>query len=454
VPVYSQNQFVDFSGPYNYPVGYKPNSMAAGNLDNENFFLVTTTPDTNDIPILLGNAEGELSIPILLPSDYSRPTFISIGDLNRDGKSDMVLTVDPIIRLYFGDGSGKFPNVSGVYNGSNAITGTILGDFTNDGILDLAGVFTWQQNVVSVLVGDSTGSFSRFGNYISSGDEHAKALALAVGDINKDSNKDIIVAHNNPGHISVLWGDGTGRFFTRSSFNLTASSNSVAVDDLNNDGNLDIVVVGQSYDNISVLLGNGIGGFSEPAYFIVGTSPGSVVIADLNKDGILDVTVANQGSNNISVLVGDGSGSFSNPINFPSGSEPIKVIAQDFNGDGLIDLATANHESSDISILLNSSVSSVNETITHSQNKITLFQNFPNPFNPITKINFTIQKRSKLSLKVFDVLGREVVELVKGDIEAGEYEINFDASSLPSGIYIYKLRADSFEQSCKMVLLH
>jgi hypothetical protein len=166
------------------------------------------------------------------------------------------------------------------------------------------------------------------------------------------------------------------------------------------------------------------------------------------------VTVANQGSNNISVLVGDGSGSFSNPINFPSGSEPIKVIAQDFNGDGLIDLATANHESSDISILLNSSVSSVNETITHSQNKITLFQNFPNPFNPITKINFTIQKRSKLSLKVFDVLGREVVELVKGDIEAGEYEINFDASSLPSGIYIYKLRADSFEQSCKMVLLH
>ena len=82
-----------------------------------------------------------------------------------------------------------------------------------------------------------------------------------------------------------------------------------------------------------------------------------------------------------------------------------------------------------------------------------LSQNYPNPFNPSTKITYSIPERSNVSLKVFDLLGSEVIELVNGEIETGTYDINFNASQLSSGIYFYKLQAGSFVQTRKMILL-
>jgi len=82
-----------------------------------------------------------------------------------------------------------------------------------------------------------------------------------------------------------------------------------------------------------------------------------------------------------------------------------------------------------------------------------LSNNYPNPFNPSTKITYSIPERSSVSLKVFDLLGSEVVELVKGEVETGAYEITFNASNLPSGVYFYQLQAGSFLQTRKMILL-
>ncbi len=85
--------------------------------------------------------------------------------------------------------------------------------------------------------------------------------------------------------------------------------------------------------------------------------------------------------------------------------------------------------------------------------KFELSQNFPNPFNPSTKITYSIPERGNVSLKVFDLLGSEVAELVKGEMVAGTYDITFNASNLPSGVYFYRLQAGSFTQTKKMILL-
>jgi hypothetical protein len=82
-----------------------------------------------------------------------------------------------------------------------------------------------------------------------------------------------------------------------------------------------------------------------------------------------------------------------------------------------------------------------------------LSQNYPNPFNPTTNIKYSITKESQVILKVFDILGREVECFVNQKQSAGSYEVNFNASKLSSGIYIYRIIAGDFVQSMKMILI-
>lgn len=82
-----------------------------------------------------------------------------------------------------------------------------------------------------------------------------------------------------------------------------------------------------------------------------------------------------------------------------------------------------------------------------------LSQNYPNPFNPTTNIKYSITKESQVTLKVYDVIGREVVTLVNQNQKAGSYEVNFNASKLASGVYIYRITSNDFVQSMKMMLM-
>jgi hypothetical protein len=82
-----------------------------------------------------------------------------------------------------------------------------------------------------------------------------------------------------------------------------------------------------------------------------------------------------------------------------------------------------------------------------------LSQNYPNPFNPSTTIKFTIPKSGFVTLKVFNILGQEVARLADGELTAGNHEVKFDASRLSSGVYIYKLQANDFSSSKKMMLI-
>jgi hypothetical protein len=86
-------------------------------------------------------------------------------------------------------------------------------------------------------------------------------------------------------------------------------------------------------------------------------------------------------------------------------------------------------------------------------NGFTLSQNYPNPFNPTTKINYSIPHSSDVKIKVFDILGNEIVTLIDEYKMAGVYEQTFDANNLPSGVYFYRMVSGSFSQTNKMILL-
>lgn len=82
-----------------------------------------------------------------------------------------------------------------------------------------------------------------------------------------------------------------------------------------------------------------------------------------------------------------------------------------------------------------------------------LEQNFPNPFNPVTTIRFSLARTVDVNLAVYDVLGRRVTLLVNERKNAGVYEVNFDASRLSSGVYLYRLQAGEYVATKKLLLL-
>jgi len=85
--------------------------------------------------------------------------------------------------------------------------------------------------------------------------------------------------------------------------------------------------------------------------------------------------------------------------------------------------------------------------------KYSLANNYPNPFNPSTTIEYQIPELSFVAIKVFDVIGNEITILVDEEKPAGSYEVEFNASALPSGVYLYQLKAEEFISTKKMILL-
>ena len=140
----------------------------------------------------------------------------------------------------------------------------------------------------------------------------------------------------------------------------------------------------------------------------------------------------------------------SNPSEISRFNKPSGLIALDNNnvlyvvkpGEGLY-------------ILTNDLITDVNENkITDSRpNSYDLFQNYPNPFNPSTIIKYSIPKEENVTLKIYDVLGREIKTLVNEAKPAGNYEVEFDGSNLSSGIYFYQIQTGDYTETKKMLLL-
>ena len=97
--------------------------------------------------------------------------------------------------------------------------------------------------------------------------------------------------------------------------------------------------------------------------------------------------------------------------------------------------------------------SEITTAVLENVSEFKLDQNFPNPFNPTTRINYTVPARTNVKLRVYDLLAQMVAELANGTHEAGRYEVTFDGSNLPSGAYFYKLEAGSYIEVKKLLLV-
>ncbi len=327
--------------PQNLAVGPSPRDVAIGDLNNDG--KLDLVVPTDKLAVLLGDGAGGFSAqtPDVLPG--SNPNSVALGDLNNDGKLDAVVANRALsnILVLLGDGTGGFGAplvISNVRPESVA-----LGDLNADGKLD--AVVSNNLGDTLTFLGDGTGNLSRVPALALTG-----KAGVTLGDLNNDGRLDALI-DSTSGFISLLLGDGVGSFGSGSLLTLPAvSKTTAALGDLNGDGKLDVLIANLGLRSVSVRLGDGVGGFTNAPSFSA-DAPQSVKLGDFDGDGKLDALVVN--SSFVSVLRGDGTGGFSAMQDFATGTNSRAAALGDLNNDGRLDAVVANLGSSDVSILLN-----------------------------------------------------------------------------------------------------
>jgi hypothetical protein len=337
------------------PVGHTPFSVAVADVNGDGKAdLAVANRGSNDVTVLLGNAAGGFrATPGSPVKAGGEPFSVASADFNGDGKSDLAVANNTSnnVTVLLGNGSGGFSAAPGSPVGvAGGPLGVTAADLNGDSKVDLA-VPTYR-NRAAILLGDGSGRFAPApGSPVAVG---SQPYSVAVADFNGDGKEDLAVANSESKNISILLGNGAGRFGAATSVPAGNGPRSLAVANLDRGGKPDLAVASQYSNNVTVLLGNGAGGFRRAvgSPIAVGQTPVSVVVADFNGDGKADLAVAST-SNNVTVLLGNGAGRFrpadNSPFDAPS---PFSIAAADLNGDGKPDLAVPAAHLGALTILL------------------------------------------------------------------------------------------------------
>ena len=347
-----------FSPQQTFAAGNGAQAVALGDVNRDGKLdMVTANGGNSNASVLLGNGNGTFQTQVPF-STGTAPRSVTLGDVNSDGRLDIITanrdssTVSVLLNTTVsGSTTPTFQTQVPFSTGSNSSPRSVaLGDVNGDGKLDIITANN-NDNTVSVLLGNGNGIFQTQVPFSTGSNSSPRAVTL--GDVNGDGNLDIITANDSNASASVLLGNGNGTFKGQQTLAVGSNPRAVTLGDVNGDGNLDIITANFADNSVSVLLGNGNGTFKGQQIFAT-NRPYSVTLGDVNGDGRLDITTASYSFDNASVLLGNGNGTFKTQATFAVGDGPLAVALGDVNGDGRLDITTANFISGDASVLLNS----------------------------------------------------------------------------------------------------
>ncbi len=228
-----------------------------------------------------------------------------------------------------------------------------LGDLNGDGKLDVVathGAFDddppalKRLRLVSVLYGRGNGRFGPSHGYeIGQPGDTLGAFSIALGDVTGDGKLDAVTGNLASKSLSLLVNDGHGAFEAPVNYSLGRQPWDVAVKDLNGDGKLDIAT--GNPNTVSILLNAGDGMFGAVHEYPAGRSTWAFAVADLSGDGRPDIATANRRRNSTTVLLNQGDGTFGAPVDYRTAPGPATVAIGDVDGDGKVDLVSGNSSS-------------------------------------------------------------------------------------------------------------
>jgi len=352
--------------------GISPYKICFGDIDNDGKVDLVVVSIIDNIISVFKNTSTAGSVSFAGRVDFPTalsPSSVVIGDLNGDGKPDMITTNNAggsssisIFKNTSSNGVISFASRRDYQTGTNAYSypgDAAIMDLDSDGRPDI--VVANSDYTVSVF--KNTGNFLNIlldvkKNY----PVGLNARGIAINDFDGDGKSDIVATNNTYSTLSIIRNTSTNgiiSFGTTVDLPSSKGPNGIATGDMDNDGKPDLIVMNQDDRTISVFKNTSSIGtitFNAKTDYQFGGYPGKVCLSDIDGDGKPDLTLANgfQGGFSVFKNTSNTSGiSFEEPIEFDGGSTPNSIAITDIDGDGIPDAAVCSNDAKTISIFRN-----------------------------------------------------------------------------------------------------
>ncbi len=333
------------------PTGLDAYALAAAYVNNDRKLdLLTCNPGSRTLTVHFGNGDGTFMPTPVTTIRSSGPFGVATADFNRDGRIDVVLSNNSAtVHVLFGQGNGTFVNERTLpLLSGNFVLNVTAGDVNGDSNADVLAAERGT-NTVRVILGNGDGTFQPGVSYTAGGNN---PFDPQIADMNGDSHPDILVSNHAVDSITILLNNGNGTFQGPRSAPTAFNPTGFAAADYDRDGKLDVMVSENGAHRAHFLKGNGDGTLTPGEQFVIDFNNQGGVAGDFNLDGRMDYATTAVPPAEVNVLLGNGDGTFRPYLRAGTGASVFELIGADFNNDGQKDLAFADFTNDGVTVVI------------------------------------------------------------------------------------------------------